>query len=299
MSSWIFATLLAVIFQTIRFMLQKSLSATVLSAAGATYARFFYAAPVVLGLLFLAVFAGLGRVPALGLEFWVFAWTGGFAQILATLCVVLIFQERNFAVGITLKKTEVLFAAITGFALLGDRISMLGGVALLIGFAAVLLLSKPDASGSFWASLRSRAVLLGIASGVIFSVSAVCYRGASLQIADPDPLWRAAVTLGAVTMSQMIAMGLWLAWREPGQLQAVWRARASASWVGWTSMAGSYFWFLAYTQKNAAYVNALGQSELILSLLASVVFFKERVTMREYLGIAALTLSVFVLLTSD
>lgn len=40
--------------------------------------------------------------------FWAYALAGGLTQILATMCVVALFAERNFAVGITFKKTEVI-----------------------------------------------------------------------------------------------------------------------------------------------------------------------------------------------
>ncbi|CAN0218927.1 unnamed protein product, partial [Chrysoparadoxa australica] len=84
-------------------------------------------------------------------------------------------------------------------------------------------------------------------------------------------------------------------WRAPGQLTAVWDARGKAIWLGLTSMAGSLSWFTAFTLQTAAYVYALGQVELILSLAASVLFFREKVTARELAGIAVLTVSIVVL----
>ncbi len=48
---WIIATLSAAFFQTLRFMLQKHLSTAGLSAGGSTFARFVFAAPVVVILL--------------------------------------------------------------------------------------------------------------------------------------------------------------------------------------------------------------------------------------------------------
>ena len=54
-------------------------------------------------------------------------------------------------------------------------------------------------------------------------------------------------------------------------------------------------WFWAFTLQNAAYVKALGQVELLLSLLASVLFFKEKVSRREILGMSLLVLSILAL----
>jgi drug/metabolite transporter (DMT)-like permease len=139
-------------------------------------------------------------------------------------------------------------------------------------------------------------VALGLGAGILFAISAVCYRGASLEIASEDPFLRAGVTLSAVTASQMLGMALWLAWRDPPQIGAVWRARRVAAWIGVMSMAGSFCWFLAFTLQTAAYVKAVGQVELVLSLLASLFFFGERSTLRELTGMGVLCVSILLLL---
>lgn len=299
MDLWIVASVAAALFQTVRFMLQKVLSMDVLSTAGSTFARFAYAAPAALVLTAIYVVVTKASLPNLSAAFWGFAWIGALAQILATACVVALFHQRNFAVGITFKKTEVIQAAIVGVAVFGDTVSLAGWGAILIGLIGVLLLSKtPGLEEGFWKSLTSRATVLGLTSGFLFAISGTTYRAASLEIASEDPLLRAAVTLVCVTASQLIAMALWLRWKEPGQITAVWQARKVAVWVGLTSMAGSLGWFVAFTLQAAAYVKAVGQIELIFSIMASVLFFKETVTKRELVGIGFLALSIltFVLL---
>lgn len=295
MELWVFATLLAAFFQTLRFMLHKVLSTTGLSTAGSTFARFAYATPgamlVVAGYLWVQ---GLD-VPPLSGQFWLFALCGALGQILATMCVVALFRQRNFAVGITFKKTEVIQTALLAVLVLGERVSLAGWGAIGIGLVGVLLLSDTPGPGGLLRRIASRAVALGLGSGALFAVSAVGYRGASLQIASDDPFLRAGVTLVCVTTVQTIAMALWLRWREPGQLGAVWAARRRAIWLGLTSMVGSLGWFTAYTLQQAAYVQALGQIELIFSLMASVLFFRERISGRELAGIGFLTLSILAL----
>lgn len=95
-----------------------------------------------------------------------------------------------------------------------------------------------------------------------------------------------------VTLLQAVGLSLWLAWREPGQLGRVIAARGSAVWMGLTGMAGSLCWFTAFTLQNAALVFAVGQVEVIFSLLAAVMVFGERITRREAAGIALVTFSV-------
>lgn len=296
METWVIATVLAAAFQTARFMLQKQISMGALSTAGATFARFVYSAPLVL--LLVAVYLGAQglALPAFSGLFWAYALTGGLAQILATICVVALFRQRNFAVGITFKKTEVVQTALVGLIVLGEGVSAAGLGAILLGLVGVLLLSgTPGLSGNWLQRVATRAAGLGLLSGILFAISGVTYRGASLELASDDPFLRAMVTLGAVTVSQTIAMTLWLRWREPGQIGAVIAARSRAVWIGLTSMAGSLCWFTAFTLQNAAYVNAVGQVELIFSLAASVLFFNERFTRREAAGIALLSASVLSL----
>lgn len=296
MSLWIPVTLAAAIFQTLRFMLQKNLSTTQLSAAGATFARFAYSGPFILGLLAIYLWASGRSLPVLSAGFWAFAVIGGVSQILATICVVALFKQRNFAVGITFKKTEVIQTVIVGLIVLGEGVSPGGLVAILIGLLAVLLLSKtPGIEGSWLRNLGNRASLLGLGSGVLFAFSAVSYRGASLQLGEIEPAFRAAVTLACVVSIQALSMAAWLWLRDRAELRAVWANRRVALWVGMFSMAGSFCWFLAFSLQNAAYVKALGQVELILSLLASVLVFRERITGREIGGMALLGVSILLL----
>lgn len=293
---WILASLAAALLQTVRFMLQKVLATATLTSAGATFSRFVYALPVVVVLVLGYLAATASPFPKLGPGFWTYGSVGAVAQIIATICVVALFKARNFAVGITFKKTEVILTAVTGAMILGDRVSSGALVAILLGVLGLLLLSgKAGARGLSVRDLGNRAAGLGIASGAFFAVSAVSYRGASLEVASEDALLRAGVTLLAVVAMQTALMLLWLRLREPGEIGRVWAARRVAVWIGLTSMAGSLCWFIAFTLQNAAYVKALGQVELVFSVLASTLFFRERITGREALGMAVLIASILLL----
>lgn len=293
MELWIWVTLAAAAFQTVRFTLQKVLRGGTLSTFGATFARFAYSAPLVaLGLAaYLAVTAQ--PLPTLGASFWGYALTGGAAQVLATACVVALFGARNFAVGITFKKTEVVQTALLGFVLLGERLSAPAMGAIALGLAGVWLIgAPPGAALGGLGRIANRAAALGLASGGLFAVSAVCYRGASLAVGSEDPVLRAAVTLAAVTAAQMAGLALWLWRRERGELSRVWGARRVALWVGLASMGGSFCWFLAFTLESAALVKAVGQVELLMSLAVTVFVFHERVSRSELAGLALLSASV-------
>ena len=296
MELWIFASLMAATLQTVRFMLQKVLSRTQLSTAGATFSRFCYSAPflwVVVAFYFLK--SGT-EPPELSFWFWIYTSLGGVAQILATVCVVTLFKSRNFAVGVTFKKTEVIQAVLVGIILLQEGVSLEGLGAILIGLFGVLLLSdQANMSDSQTHRFFNRATGLGIMSGFLFAVSAVAYRGATLEVSMPSATTTAMITLLWVVTLQVVLMGIWMYLYEPGQLVAVWKARKSAVWIGLTSMGGSFGWFTAFSVQNAAYVKALGQIEILLSMAVGYFFFHEKLTMREFAGVVFLAISVIIL----
>ncbi|MDJ0859733.1 MAG: EamA/RhaT family transporter, partial [Dinoroseobacter sp.] len=107
MPLWIPVTIFAAFAQNLRFMLQRQLKVTTLSTGGATFSRFLYSAPLVAIIALGYASATSSDIPELSLRFWSYATVGGLAQILATMCVVALFTERAFAIGITFKKTEV------------------------------------------------------------------------------------------------------------------------------------------------------------------------------------------------
>ncbi|KQI72118.1 hypothetical protein AN191_08205 [Loktanella sp. 5RATIMAR09] len=296
MELWIPITIGAATAQTLRFMLQKRLKGMALSTAGATFARFIYSAPLVAVIAFVYATASGQGTPQIPPAFWPYALAGGTSQILATMCVVALFSHRNFAVGITFKKTEVLLSALFGFLILGDTFTPLTITAMLIGLGGVLLLSDPPGGAGPWRKrIFNRATALGLGAGVLFGISGNGYRGASLSLAGGDVFYRAIVTLALVTAFQTFAMALWLAWRERGEIGRVLAAWRVAGLVGLTSMIGSICWFTAFTLQNAAYVNAVGQIELLFSLMIGAFVFGERVSLREWQGLALLTLSIIML----
>ena len=297
MELWIVATIAAAFFQNVRFMLQKVLSATRLTPVGATWSRFIYSAPIIL-LVLVITFGPLGvAVPQVDDRFWIAGLIGGLCQILATICVVALFKSRNFAVGIALKKTETIQSVFLGLIILNEPVGWAAFGLILVGVFGVLALSDTTAqSGAFADRIFNRASGLGLLSGLLFAGSAIAYRAASLSVLSDDPLLRAGLTLGFVVSAQACMMFTWLIIRDPREILRVFQTWRTGVWVGITSMGGSYMWFVAFTVQNAAYVKALGQVELIFSIMASFVFFQELISKTEFIGMALISTSVLGLI---
>jgi len=287
---WVPITIAAAAVQTLRFMLQRQLRGAGLSTGGATFARFAFAAPLAAALA--GVLAG-GSLPLPGPRFWAFAVVGGVAQIVATFCTVALFHARNFAVGIGFTKTETVLVAAFSALVLAEPVTPAALVAIATGVAGVLLLTRAEGAGR--PSVLNRATLLGLAAGALFGLSAVGYRGATQELLPAGFLVRAAVALACVTAFQTVAMAIWLRLAEPGEVTRVLAAWRRTLPVGITGMLGSLGWFAAFALQNAAYVRALGQVEVVFTILASWLVFRERLTARELAGIALVVASLLML----
>ncbi|MCY4287039.1 MAG: DMT family transporter [Aestuariivita sp.] len=299
MNLWVLFTISAALFQTVRFVLQKLLSSAdrALSVAGATFSRFVYSFPIVWGIVAVFLYLYGFELPRFSSWFAVYVILGGLAQIFATVLVLQLFKLRNFAVGITLKKTEAILAAFVGILILSEGVSLLGFVAILLGSVGVILLTKnPISGGVFEAGLSRKSAAYGLGAGALFALSAVMYRGATLELDQELLLIRAGLTLTAVITWQTLIMAAWLLYFDPHEVKAVWDARRRALWVGLTSVCGSFCWFAAFALQTAAYVKALGQVELLFGFLASVLFFREKITIYEGLGMTILLGSILLLL---
>ena len=276
MEAWVWLSVAAAGAQAARFALQKRIGAR-MGLWAATLARFLWAAPLA-ALAVAAVALVRGGLPGPTWAFAGWAALGGVSQVAATLLVVRLFGMRDFAVGIALKKTEVILTGLIGWVLIGDALSPLGSAALALGLVGVLLLS--DARPGDWRP--GPALWIGLLSGLAFALSAVGYRAAALAL--EGGLWweRAILTLAVVTAGQALAMGL----ARPGavrEVAAAWRATAP---VGVASAVGSACWFGAFALQTAALVFAVGQVELVFSLLIGWTFFGERPRGRALTGIA-------------
>ncbi len=298
MELWIPITIFAAFMQNARSALQKHLKGR-LTTLGAAYVRFLYAAPLaVVYVVALNVWGGKPLPTPNGL-FLFYVVLGGVSQILFTALLMWLFSFRNFAVGTTFSKTEVVQVAILGFLLLGDSLSAAAVAAIVVSAAGVMVLSAGQtqmSAGSLLAGLTKKPTLIGLASGAFLGASVVFFRGAALSLRHDDFVMAAAFTLAVAVVIQTVIMGAWLAWKERQTLRDVFIHWRRALPVGVAGVLASIGWFTAFTLENGAYVRALGQVELIFTFAASIFFFRERTSRTEVIGIALVVAGIVLLL---
>lgn len=292
--TWIAFTVGAAGTQTLRNALQRSLTER-LGTIGATHVRFLFGLPF--GLLLLGLTAattGLDRI-TLSLEF--AAWTalGALKQILGTALMLAAMRERSFVVATAYVKTEPVQIAVFGFVFLGESLGAAGTLAVLVATGGVLLMSVP-AGGFARRAGELRPALHGIASGAMFALSAVGFRGAILALGDADFQVRATTTLAASLTLQSAVLTAWLALRAPRVLGEVLRAWRPSLLAGLAGALASQLWFLAFALQPAAAVRTVALVEILFAQIASRRLFSQQASRRDLAGIALMVAGVVLLL---
>ncbi len=288
----------AAFLQNARSALQKHLKGR-LSTLGAAYVRFLYAWPfALLYLLALHQWGGLA-LPRFNNLFLVYCVLGGLSQIIFTVLLMWLFSFRNFAVGTTYSKTEIVQIALLGFLVLGDTLSLPAGLAIIVAVVGVILLSVGQsrlALSSLLTNMAEKSTLIGLVCGAFLGASVVFFRAAALALEHDSVAMAAAYSLAIAVVIQTVAMGLYIAVKERRTLVDVfvhWRWSLA---VGVCGAAASMAWFTAFTLQNAAYVRAVGQIELVFTFIASVFFFRERTNRTELAGIALVIAGIVTLI---
>ena len=287
---WTVFTVFGAAAQTARNATQRELTA-VLGTVGATHVRFLFGLPFAILFLAAVTFVTGAQLPAPSAEFWPWIVTGAVAQILATALMLAAMNDRSFVVTIAYTKTEPVQTAIFGLVLLGDRLTWPLAAAILIASAGVFLMSwKPGQQAG-----GMRPVLLGIASGGLFGLAAVSFRGAILSL-DTSFVPAATFALVVSLAIQTVLVTLYLALRDRAVLSAIFRAWKPSMFAGLMGAIASEFWFLAFALTSAANVRTLGLVEVLFAQGVSTILFRQTITVREATGIVCVVLGVGLLL---
>jgi len=298
MPIWVGATLLAGLFQTWRTALQQKLRGQ-LSVNAAAVVRYLYGVPVgtLLVALYLALFGGALSSPS-----WTYALycaLGGFGQIIGTNLLIMSFGHRGFAVGTAYSKTEAVQAAFIALIFLGESFAPLAWLGIAVSVGGTLYLSLAGRVSSFREVLAATvqpAAICGLGAGLAFALCALAIRAATQALDGPDATLRALETLVVINLMQTMMQGGWLLARERSSIPALFRTWRSSAQVGALSAMGSACWFTGFAYAPVALVRAVGQVEILFTLLFSRFFLKERMKRSDVAGALAVVAGVVLVL---
>lgn len=301
--SWVLFTLGAVFLQTGRNALQSRLSAHV-DTLGVTLSRFLFAPPIALAYLLIHswfisnsgaantsanTLAPMGggsiTLPSFPLSFITLVVLAAVLQIAATSFMVMLFKQRNFAIGAGLAKSEALVAGILGTLFFGSYLSFVGWLGIVLGGVAVFILSvgKTLHSGKT-ARIHPKTLAIGLASGGCFALTSLFVREASHTLTLPLTQSAAWVLLWVLGI-QAIGLSLYIALVKPIIFKQLMRHRSTVVLISTVSCLGSVCWFTAMALQHVAYVKTLGQIEVLLTLVLAHFWLNDKVTTREIVGL--------------
>ena len=304
MGLWVPIALAAALFQSLRTAMQQKLRAH-LSVNAAGFVRFAYGLPVALFFLILAKAATDAPLPMPGPRFYALCCVVGLFQIFATNLLIMAFGFRNFAVGTAYAKTEAAQTAILAWIVLNERLSPAIWIGIGVGVVGVMTLSLAGRGlrpRDLLAGTVQPAALCGLGAGLAFAFTAISIKSASFAMPGHAVgggfVVRALFMLCVTTFLQTLMQGAYMAWRRPEELRAAFRAWRPAALVGAASAAGSSCWFLAFTLTAVAPVRAVGQVEVVFTLVLSRFYLRETLKRSDIAGLMLVVASVLLIIAA-
>jgi drug/metabolite transporter (DMT)-like permease len=289
---WIPFTITAALGQVARNAMQRQLTGP-LGTWGATNIRFLFGFPFSL-IFFAVVMVATGdHLPWPTAAFWPWLMLGALSQIVATGLMLLAMNDRSFVVTTAYLKTEAIQTAIFGFVFLGDRLTMMKVVAILIGTVGVVITALRPGGEKGFADLKP--TVLGLVAATAFALSANGFRGAIITIRDVSFVTAASYTLVFGLFVQTLVLAIYLLMRAPdvlGKILGLWKPSMFAGFMG---AFASQFWFLAFALTAAANVRTLALVEVLFAQGVAYYSFKQPLSGRELSGIALIVVGVALL----
>jgi drug/metabolite transporter (DMT)-like permease len=293
-SLWIPFTIIAALGQVARNAMQRSLTGP-LGTWGATNIRFLFGFPFSI-LFFATVVAVSGdRIPWPTAAFWPWLLLGALAQIVGTGMMLLAMNDRSFVVTTAYLKTEAIQTAIFGFIFLGDHLTVLKVIAILIATAGVVIAALRPASGKGFADLKP--TILGLGAAAAFALSAVGFRGAVIVVPGVSFVTAASYTLVFGLFVQTLILSIYLLLRAPDVLKKILGLWRPSMFAGFMGAFASQFWFLAFALTAAANVRTLALVEVLFAQAVAYYSFKQPLAAREIIGIVLIVVGVALLVS--
>ena len=289
---WIPFTVIAAIGQVARNAMQRQLTGP-LGTWGATNIRFLFGFPFSLVFLGVVLVATGDPLPWPTSAFWPWLLLGALCQIVATGLMLLAMNDQSFVVTTAYLKTEAIQTAIFGFVFLGDHLTALKVVAILIATIGVMITALRPGGAKNFADLRP--TLTGLVAAAAFALSAVGFRGAIITVAGVSFVTAASYTLVLGLFVQTLVLTIYLLARAPDVLKKILGLWKPSLLAGFTGAFASQFWFLAFALTAAANVRTLALVEVLFAQGVAYYSFKQPLSARELSGIALIVVGVALL----
>jgi drug/metabolite transporter (DMT)-like permease len=255
------------------------------------WGRFFFLLPFALAASW---FAGFPRV---GLDYWLYSFLAGFSQVFSTLLLSKSFKYGEISVTVTIWKLQVVLLAVFGVIFLGETVTSAGMAGILVSLFGIYLLNVSRARLSMFEPilllLRERGLRFALLAALTITPTILLFKKTA-QLGDPY-----FCTLTNYVFASLLSFPLVLK-NSARHLPVLPRYFGRFFAMGLFAAAATIFGSIGYIRSAAAYVEAVKQIEIPVTLAVGVLFFNEREQVQTiWSGCLILMVGLFILIFSS
>ena len=252
------------------------------------WGRFFFLLPFALAASWIVGF------PKVGPDYWLYSFLAGFAQVISTLLLSKSFKYGEISVAVTIWKLQVVLLAAFGVIFLQETVTPGGIAGILVSLFGVYLLNMSRARLSLAEPilllLREKGMRYALFSALTLAPTILLFKKTA-QVGDPY-----FSTLTNYIFASLLVFPL-VVKKSARHLVVLPRYLGRFLAMGFFGAAATIFGSLGYVRSVAAYVEAVKQVEIPVTLAVGVIFFNERERVQAiWPGCIILMLGLFILI---
>ena len=255
------------------------------------WGRFFFLLPFALTASWGAGFPEVGR------EYWLYSFLAGFSQVISTLLLSKSFKHGEISVTVTIWKLQVVLLAVFGVLFLQETITPGGIAGILVSLFGVYLLNMGRARLSLAEPilllLREKSLRYAFLAALTITPTILLFKKTA-QVGDPY-----FSTLTNYIFASLLIFPLVLK-KSSRHLGVLPRYSGRFFTMGLFGATATIFGSLGYIRSAAAYVEAVKQIEIPVTLAVGALFFNERERVQAiWPGCIILMIGLFILISAS
>jgi drug/metabolite transporter (DMT)-like permease len=215
----------------------------------------------------------LAQFPSVGPEFWLYSFLAGFTQVISTLLLSKAFKYGEISVTVIIWKLQVVLVAIFGVIFLKETITLIGVLGILVSLFGVYLLNvrkeRLSPMEPVLLIFREKGARYAFLAALTLAPTILLFKKTA-QLGDPY-----FSTLTNYIFASLLIFPLVIK-KSSKRLAALPRYIGRFSALGFFGAASTIFGSLGYVRSLAAFVEAVKQVEIPLTLAVGILFFNER-----------------------
>ena len=297
--TWVLFTLAGVLTQVSRVSLSKVLSKK-LSRETVVFSRFLFALPCAAIIFFVPIYF-FDETIFIKQPLHFFLWTSAYSisQVICAIIIIYLFNQKNFAVSIAYNKTDSIFVSLLAPVIIGEILPVLGWIGIIIAFVGFILISFSKEKinwKNFKNSFHHKNSYLGILSGLLSAIYLICIKKSFSYVETSSIFLKFSCPLFIGLLIQCVILLFYMIFKKKEQeLIFIFKNPKAPFLIGFSSGMTSMLWRYAFSISYLAYVSILSQIEIILYILISYYFFKEKIYKNELIGIVIMIIGIIII----